>query len=108
MIPPFYIAVVMLLWTLPLLAWAVPRIVDAQRDAIRAMSGATFVFMLLLVAAFTLSVGRAIADKGGEGGGGGETNTPPVACRGEVSVINLVERGTGRLVPVSTPIKELP
>lgn len=101
MIPDVYIATVLILWSLPVLAWAVPRVVDAQRDAIRSMGGATFVLMMMLVAFLTVTVGRAIADKGG----GTETNEPPAACVPSVQVINLIERDGGRLVPVGVSIK---
>jgi hypothetical protein len=76
------------------------RVGNLMRDQEKSLGGATFTGFILLALLFALIVQQGIASKGGTV----VTNTP--VCKGSVRIINLIERDSGRLVPVGVPITE--
>lgn len=101
-----WMMIVLALYAASLLAAWLPgmirRMGDLWRNEMRRENGVTTLVLLLLIAVCTLSVGEAIASKGG----GGPTNHPPAS----VSVpgrINLYSAGEdGHLVPLDAMIRE--
>ena len=97
----FQIMLLIALWAAPLLAAVIPAISESIRDELRRRDGATTLVLMLLIVAATLSVGRAIADKGGSV----PTNQPPAAVS-PAGRINLYRvEADGRMVPLDASIR---
>lgn len=91
-------ALVIILWLMPLAAWALPRIRDASRRAIRTRDG--FAFALLAAAAAVYAFPSSAVKS--------TTNPPPSAPSAPSGVIRLYYHALdGRLVPFDAPVREV-
>lgn len=87
---------VIMLWLLPLAAWALPGILAAARRALRARDGYTFALLAIAAAVYAFP---SSADKG---------EPPPPPPTPKAGVIRLYYHAAdGRLVPFDAPVREV-
>ena len=99
-ISPIWIAVVVLLWAIPLAAYAIPAVMRDVAGVCRQKGNHLTLFIFLaLVAAIYAFPSRA------EKGGG--TNIPPATVEGTTKTIRLYYTGSnGHLVPLGAEIRK--
>lgn len=92
-----WLAIIITLWLLPVLAVLLPSLTRSLDAFWRRNSSSTVILIVALAAYATINVGRANAAKGGP------TNPPPAAVTGRIRLYH--DAGNGHLVPLDAQMK---
>jgi len=99
-ISPIWIAVVVLLWSIPLAAYAIPAVMRDVAGVCRSRGDMATLFILLALAAAIY----AFPSQAEKGGG---TNVPPATVEGPTKTIRLYYTGSnGHLVPLGAEMRK--